>query len=468
MTLLPAPGPAPAARPTRAPAGEPSENVRFCVSHFSNNTGKLQKALREHCHNNLAERISRDVFIDVVSRAIADEPLPEFMDLETLGQAAAHVYDERLHADDRGVLVREAISHFRFGFTAAAGHFKQLEELVPIDARQSGPMRAVALAYDEGGIPSPRLHTPAGRALTSRASLLRRVPTRPANLPRILAITDDAQPLVDIEIIPGGGEGADAPAPRDEDDEHARAGARDRGGMLIGWQDDPARIREPAHGGMGEGEPLPARKMRASKSLPAVGRIHTPSRGHGGLHEAQGLLRLLQARVSKRKRAVTLAFERLDDGSGQVRSEDLAKTLRTLGLREAKPPVVCDLVELLGLLRCFEVCVCAACIPQSDHTSPHFALAHAARFRCAACLTGTARRACTPRTPSHAIHTSQRHLIDTARHLSRTAPPPHPHSVHAGGGVQRRHRHWRVQYVPHQWPPPSTVPRPPAASVYRR
>ena len=103
--------------------------------------------------------ITKEAFAALASEAAASD-LFSLVDQAALAEAAERLYERKLDHDGSGlVTARAALSHFSFGFSAAAGAARPIG--VPADATR--PLRyaqsetRVASAYDCGGIPSPRL-----------------------------------------------------------------------------------------------------------------------------------------------------------------------------------------------------------------------------------------------------------------------------------------------------------------------
>ena len=294
--------------------------------------------------------MSKARFVDLVVDAV-DAPVPELRVVSPaeLREAASILFTEKLDPIGSGmVTAREAISHFRFGFTAAAGVAKPLG----LPPSVSGSLAAVAHAYDDGGIPSPRLaHTSHGSRVTQCAAsgASRGLPSRGRSSQqagvRVLATSASAPMMGGCPAV-----GDAAALPR-------RPMERS---LLSGWHgtDDGE--------GAAPGESLPS--LAASAMGGAVG-IGSHSAIGASRREREELLRLLGARLSRARADVRVALSQLDthaDGTAPIR--DVARALVHIG-RHAEPALHASVSE--GAVGALLADLAAPSAPLTNTTSEH-------------------------------------------------------------------------------------------------
>lgn len=122
---------------------------------------RLLRAIIEQCGENKPRaRVSREAFIEIVNRALVEDIAQYSMSTAEFSEAAGQVFDGKIDSGDGTASVRETISHYRFGFSAASGVPKPIG--LPCErngdtswSKLAAPLRDAAHAYESSGLQSP-------------------------------------------------------------------------------------------------------------------------------------------------------------------------------------------------------------------------------------------------------------------------------------------------------------------------
>ena len=117
-------------------------------------------------------RISKDDFAALLAEAADGRDATGLVERHHLVSAASLLFDRKLDTVGAGsVSVREALSHLRFGFSAALAIPKPIRQLVAEATAAAGLLQNAARAYEAGGLQSPRLKSHSEPALPTRSAL---------------------------------------------------------------------------------------------------------------------------------------------------------------------------------------------------------------------------------------------------------------------------------------------------------
>ena len=321
---------------------------------------KVQSTIRS-AFPNTARRITKDQFVKLVASAAHIE-LPGLVGLEPLEQAAARLFERRLDSDGSGTCtVREALSHFSFGFTAAAGVPKGLAAASkaggphkPLQMRDVPmPLRFVATAYDVSGVPSPRLASPYNRDVVSSLGIRQQTPkgwglcAPPGTVPPASALSlprPSSVPHVPPLAHPSPARSTVSAAR----DSHQQQSAMAASGSLPALSRSSSRLAPRASGGPSRADSAPYFESTPAGDL-LVGGTASEATVDAAAQEPAAVARQLQARLRKFSGHVKLVLESLDSrGTGRAGKRAVADAIATLGECAYLPTYLLTYLPTLG------------------------------------------------------------------------------------------------------------------------
>lgn len=255
-----------------------------------------------------ALKVARKLFGTASSRSSYNhlgEPVPEGnqgVPIESLRSTAGNIFDHisgvgRRRSSSNTVTVREAISHFRFGFSSAAGDSRPISPVTIFSSQTaSNADRRTALAYDD--LPPSPLGRPASRR----------------HLLEPLAATSSISAGSWLGRAPGSG-GSRTPSPE-----------------LGDWSDEDLLARHSSY------------SLARHSSQSALGHSRHTVSAPGGIQAKrsrrhlppEAVLRQLNARLGKMRRKVGEAMESIHDGRGGCDLDALVDALYGLGTEQVQ------------------------------------------------------------------------------------------------------------------------------------